>query len=89
MSEHKPRQHHEPTTARLTAHARMRAFEMGVPTKLVKRIARAPEITYPARDGRRLLSAPTIDTRVAVLVAGHVVITVVWRTPFTRTVIVS
>jgi hypothetical protein len=44
--------HGHGATARLTDHARQRCREMGVLTKVVKRLVRDPKIRYPSWSGR-------------------------------------
>lgn len=62
-------------TPSLTPHARTRAAQMGIPTKLVKRAIQYPDCVYPAGGGRTMSVAGAL----AVVHLHGVVITVLWN----------
>jgi hypothetical protein len=70
-------------TPRLTPHARQRAAEMDVGTKLIKRLVRDHDLRVNQPDGRVLLKgrvAPGITLIVEDRADVSVVITVLWNT---------
>ena len=74
-------------TARLTSHARARCTEMGITTKVAKRIAREAEASWPCTapghpPGRMFVRSPSVDGRLLLLVApaNNTIVTVLWWT---------
>jgi hypothetical protein len=71
-----------PATARLTEHARLRAAEMHVETKRVKRLLRRPDVTRPSKLGRYVAVSDSDPELAVVFVKENgtlVVITVLYR----------
>lgn len=70
------------TTARMSPHARDRCQEMGIRTRVAKRIVANPDVSYESEG--RVLAASDAYPGITVVYAPEsppVVVTVVWRTP--------
>lgn len=72
------------STPVLTAHARDRCAEMGIPTKAVKYLVRECAVSYPVGGGRTMVSGPDFSAVVSFNQTPPCVVTVVYRQPFTR-----
>ncbi len=76
---------------KITPHARERCAEMGISTKVAKRIWRDPDLVLPDFQGRatrRFLHSSTVEPAYAIVVEGEdIVVTVLHYSPeerFTR-----
>lgn len=69
-------------TPRLTHHARQRCAEMGIGTRVAKRIVQQADCRRPSRDGATVATCEAYPEYAVVFEAGepNVIITVVFRT---------